>query len=112
MRKLDYRTFVLAFIFGLPVVLGLHASIYNPDIFYHIRTGNWIFQHHTLPQTGPFGQGGAQRVFIAYSWLFDVATAKLYSVFGFVFVPVTQVLVVVAIAVALFLLIRSFGVDL
>jgi len=112
MRKVDYRAFVLAFIFSVPVVFGLRARIHNPDLFYHIRTGDWILQRHTVPHTDPFAQGGTQRVFIAYSWLFDVATAKLYSAFGLMYVPLSTVLLVVAIVLALFLLIRSFGVGL
>lgn len=111
-RKIDKTPYLLAFIFGVPIALSLRATIYNPDLFYHLRTGDWILLNHAFPQTDPFAQGGAQRIYIAYSWLFDVMGAKLYSAFGLLFVPVIQTLLAVAIALALFLLIRSFRVGL
>src|SRR5215469_5771425 len=112
MRKIDKPTFLLAFIFGLPITLALRTRIYNPDLWFHLRTGDWILLHHAFPQTDPFAQGGAQRTFIAYSWLFDVMAAKLYSAFGLLFVPISETLLAVAIVLALFLLLRSFRVGL
>jgi len=112
MRKIDKPTFLLAFIFGLPITLALRTRIYNPDLWFHLRTGDWILLHHAFPQTDPFAQGGAQRTFIAYSWLFDVMAAKLYSAFGLLFVPISETVLAVAIVLALFLLLRSFRVGL
>src|SRR5258706_15215594 len=44
------------------------ASVVDPDIWWHIRTGDWIFAHHTVPRYAIFSQH-LDRPWIAYSWL-------------------------------------------
>jgi hypothetical protein len=105
------RTFLLTLIFGLPVALALHPDIYNPDFWWHLRTGDWILQHHALPRFDPFTQEGAQRTFIAYSWLFEVVSAKLFPMFGLPFLPAATAILTAAIFLALFSLLRSFGTE-
>jgi hypothetical protein len=106
------RPFLLALIFGVPVALALHPDIYNPDFWWHIRTGDWILQHHSVPQFDPFTQSGAQRTFIAYSWLFEVVSAKLFARVGLPFLPAATAILTAAIFLALFSLLRSFRTEL
>lgn len=45
---------LLLFLFAVTfVLLNLHP-IDDPDVFWHIKTGEWIWQHRALPDTDPF----------------------------------------------------------
>ncbi len=83
------------------------ASIIDPDVWWHIRTGEWIVQHHQLPVTDPFSATGAGKAWVAYSWPFelliygisknwDLLGLVAYSIFGYL-----------AITAALFHLLRG-----
>src|SRR5690242_5664825 len=111
MRKLS-SVLVLCLAFALPVGIALRPSIYNPDIWCHLRTGDWILQQHAFPRTDPFAQGGSERTFLAYSWLFEVACSKLYAIFGLRFMPLATAALAAAIVLALFLLFRSIRISL
>ena len=56
--------------------------IADPDIWWHLRTGQWILEHHAVPLTDLFSLYGADKPWIAYSWLFDTAMAALFSRWG------------------------------
>lgn len=42
------------------------------DIWWHLKTGEWIATHHTLPWTDPFGANTHGVRWIAYSWLSEL----------------------------------------
>jgi hypothetical protein len=52
------------------------------DIWWHLRTGQWIVAHGALPTTDPFTTYGQDQPWIAYSWLFDVTIYLLHQAFG------------------------------
>ena len=56
--------------------------IVDPDIWWHLRTGQWVLDHGSVPWTDPFSTYGANRPWVAYSWLFGVLVYGLYSGLG------------------------------
>ena len=56
--------------------------IEDPDIWWHLRTGQWIVAHGHVPIEEPFSMFGAGKPWIAYSWLFEVLVYGLYRNFG------------------------------
>src|SRR4051794_28876295 len=45
----------LVFVFSaLPLVHISEATIGDPDIWWHMRAGEWIAQHHQVPHLDPF----------------------------------------------------------
>jgi hypothetical protein len=54
----------------------------DPDIWWHLRIGQWIVQHHWVPYTNSFSSYGMGRPWAAYSWLFEVLVYGLYQRFG------------------------------
>jgi hypothetical protein len=82
-------------------------SITDPDIWWHLATGNWILQHRAVPTTDPFSLYGMGKPWIAYSWLFDVLMQLSYQAFGYVGIVLYEVLIRLALAAALFHLVRS-----
>src|SRR6266566_4903964 len=62
------------------------ASVVDPDIWWHIRTGDWILAHHSVPRYAILSQH-LERPWIAYSWLFDVMVSGVEHSFGLVGIP-------------------------
>ena len=65
------------------VVEGTRAVVADEDVWWHLRTGEWIAQHHAVPRIDPFsrpvregGVGGSP--WVAYSWLFDWLIFRLH----------------------------------
>ena len=104
------RWLILAGVFFVPGFISLRlAAIADPDIYWHIRTGDWILQHHALPRTDPFSV--AQSPWIAYSWLFDLisrAAFKFWNLGGLLALTVAFTLLV---SLATFSLARRFQPD-
>jgi hypothetical protein len=42
---------VLGMLFAAPALMCVHAACANdPDIWWHLRTGEWMLQHHAIPR--------------------------------------------------------------
>ncbi len=61
-------------------------ALNDPDIWWHLRTGVWILQHHSAPHTGLFSQY-ADLPWMATSWGFSLLAALVQSVLGLRAVP-------------------------
>src|SRR5207249_11491916 len=51
----------------------------DPDIWWHLRTGQWIIEHHWVPATDPFSAYGMGKPWVAYGWLLDRKSTRLNS---------------------------------
>jgi hypothetical protein len=81
--------------------------IVDPDVWWHLRTGQWILQHGAVPVTDPFSSYGADKPWIVYSWLFDVVMAAMFGRWGLAAVALYEIAVRVALTVALFHTLRG-----
>ena len=61
---------------------NIPASGMDEDIWWHMSTGDWILKNHAVPTHDVFATYTMGSPWIAYSWLFDVLTAKLYGAWG------------------------------
>lgn len=95
-------------LYSFPALLFIRSFyIVDPDIWWHLRTGQWILEHHAVPVTDPFSFYDADKPWIAYSWLFDTAMAALFGRLGLAAIPLYEIIVRVALAAALFHAVRS-----
>src|SRR5713101_2922300 len=78
------RRMVLLILLYLFPVLVTTQQVVDPDIWWHLRTGQWIVEHRTVPITDPFSSYGMGKPWIAYSWLFEILIYGLYQAFGLV----------------------------
>ena len=90
---------------------GWHESIHlsalaDPDVWWHLSTGNWILQTHTVPHSGLFSQY-SNLPWTDSSWLFDVLLAVTYKFMGLRSLPVLLMAFKVAIAWVTFVLARG-----
>jgi hypothetical protein len=81
------------------------------DVWWHLRSGEWILQHGAVPHTDPFSSFGAGRPWAAYSWLFELLIFQLFRRLGMVGIVVYTTGMVVAVTVALHHLIRRLQAD-
>lgn len=75
------RVAILALIYCIPASQAL-LPIHDPDIWWHLRTGQWILAHGQVPTTDPFSTYGTGKPWVAYSWLFEVLVYALYKNLG------------------------------
>src|SRR6266536_4244651 len=57
-------------------------SVLDLDIWWHLKVGDWIVDHHTVPHTGILSYTVANRPWIAYSWGYEVLLSRAYAWFG------------------------------
>ena len=48
------------------------AYVTDNDIWWHMRAGQWILEHHAFPHTGPFSIHGMGKPCQAYCWHLDL----------------------------------------
>ncbi|MGE5820368.1 MAG: hypothetical protein ACM37Z_20245, partial [Deltaproteobacteria bacterium] len=89
----------------LPVQAMLPVD--DPDIWWHLRTGEWIVRAGWVPITDPFSSFGYQKPWIAYSWLFELILYGVHSVFGLKGIVLFTVILALLITLALHQLVRS-----
>lgn len=76
------RVAILVMLYLIPSIWIVQPVINDPDIWWHLRTGQWIVEHGTLPTTDPFSIYGENRPWFAYSWLFEISLYGLFRSFG------------------------------
>jgi hypothetical protein len=75
------RLVILIALYSIPAIIVVRP-VDNPDIWWHLRTGQWIVEHGTVPATDPFSSFGEDKPWIAYGWLFELLIYGLYERFG------------------------------
>lgn len=105
------QALILAMLYSFPVfVCARNATVADPDIWWHMRTGEWILRHG-FPHTDPFSVYGADKAWAAYSWLFDLIVFKLHEWLGLAGLVAYTAAMVAAITISLHRMIRRLYPD-
>lgn len=100
---------LLVALYAIPPFLILYAvNVLDADLWWHLRTGQWIVEHRAVPHSDSFSWTGMGQPWAAYSWLFELLIFGLFRWFGLLGILGYTYVTVLAIAVALHLLIRKF----
>lgn len=94
------RGMMLWLLYAIPVtttVRPVGEPVFDPDIWWHLRVGQWVVENGTVTTTDPFSQIGAHRSWVAYSWLYEVLVYGLYQAFGLGGVVLYRTLMALAI---------------
>jgi hypothetical protein len=74
--------------FGVLLGLGLLAmtarNAVDPDLWWHLRTGQWIVETRSIPHTDPFSFTRAGSAWVSHEWLSEVAFFTIWKYAGFV----------------------------
>ncbi len=104
------RVLVLLLLFSAAAVYeSIHlSSLADTDVWWHLRTGIWILQNHSVPHSGLFSQYSALP-WMAGNWGYDVLIAAAYKLIGPRAVPLSSMVLKAALAMSAFLLARGRG---
>src|SRR5215510_5708612 len=103
------RSIILIALYILVVTFSLKPNVVvDPDIWGHLRTGRWILDHGWVPVTDPFSTYGQGKLYVAYSWLYELIVYGLYRFFGLVGLVIFTVVLSLGITAALYSLVRKF----
>jgi hypothetical protein len=69
------------FVYALLVLTGNHLLI-DPDTMWHVTVGQWILDHHAVPQTDVYSFTMGGRPWITMYWMAQVLYAEAYALFG------------------------------
>lgn len=106
------RVVLLALLYSLAACLAINSLVLtesikaNTDLWWHLRTGEWVVQHRAVPWTDPFSAYGMNKPWAAYSWLFEVTLYAFYRWLGLAGTVVYVLPILVALAVVLYRAIR------
>lgn len=110
------RVFSLLILFIL--VLGRFSwYIEDPDVWWHLKTGEYIFQNKAIPENDPFTFTTPQppsdrgKFILTSYWLGQLALYLVYSFNGFKGVILLQAIIFTAIFIILYRRMRSEGVG-
>jgi hypothetical protein len=67
--------------------LGLFAmtarNVTDPDVWWHLKTGQYIAEHKSVPHTDPFSYTRAGQPWVAHEWLTEILLYELERATGF-----------------------------
>jgi hypothetical protein len=104
------RLVIVVLLYCIPASQAMIPLI-DPDIWWHFRTGQWIFSHGQVPVTDPFSSYGLGKPWVAYSWLFEILVYGLFTKLGLMGILVFTVSMSLLIAVALHGAMRRAGLS-
>jgi hypothetical protein len=103
---------VLVALYVFPAILCLRiANVGDADLWWHLRSGEWMLQHHAVPRTDPFSSYGAGKPWAAYSWLYELLIYQLFQRLGLVGMVAYTTGMAVAVTVFLHRLMRRLQAD-
>jgi hypothetical protein len=66
---------------ALAFLLGCY-ELFDPDIWWHLRSGQWILEHHRVPLLDIFTFSSSDLVWVDLHWGFQVPLALAYTLAG------------------------------
>lgn len=114
-EKLSQKLLIIFFF--IFVFLFFHKPLTDPDMPWHLKTGEYIFEHKTIPSTDPFSYARDEIPFIGHFiltqyWLAQLFLHLVYKTSGTYGLIFTGAAVFTAIFGLLFYLIRRIGIYL
>jgi len=111
---LDRRPIQMLVLAGLMTAVAARAlylkfCVLDLDIWWHLKTGDWIVEHHAVPHTGILSRTAAARPWVAYSWGYEVLLSRAYRWFGLVGIGAYGVLLTLAVAYSIFWMARRLS---
>lgn len=78
-------------------------NVVDPDVWWHLRTGEYIAAHRTIPHADPFSYTRAGAPWVAHEWLTDLGLYGIYRSAGWGGLIVVFAAIVAASFLVLFL---------
>ena len=91
------------------IAFQLKLCVLDPDIWWHLKVGDWIIDHVAVPHTGILSRTAATRPWVAYSWGYEVFLSRAYAWFGLIGIGVYGTLLTIAVAYSVFCMLRRLS---
>lgn len=91
------------------VVAWTGGSLADPDMWWHVRTGRWIIDHHVVPHTDPWSFTAPQGNWVPTAWLSDAAFAGVWHMGGYEAIRILRICLAASVVVALWLVARRYA---
>lgn len=75
------NTFLAALFLGLFALTARNVT--DPDVWWHLETGQYIAEHKSVPHTDPFSYTAIGKAWVAHEWLTDLLLYELLRTTGF-----------------------------
>jgi tetratricopeptide (TPR) repeat protein len=99
---------VVVLALAFPFLLALE-KVSESDMFWRLKTGEWILSHGAIPRTDPFSTTANGKPWLDREWLFQAAIYSVYTWGGFNAVVVAKAAIVFLTGLVLFLACRRNG---
>jgi hypothetical protein len=100
-----------ALLFVPALVCFFRNVVDDPDVWWHLKTGEWILGHLAWPTADPFSTSGAGQPWTAYSWLAEIVLYGLYQALGLRGLVLFTAGISAAIVAAFYGLVRRMGAN-
>jgi hypothetical protein len=104
------RLLIVVLLYCIPLFQAM-GPVIDPDIWWHLRTGQWIVDHAQVPATDPFSAYGDGKRWVAYSWLYEILVYALFTKLGLMGIVVFTVSMSLLIALVLHGALRRGGLP-
>lgn len=82
-KSVESRLFIpILFLFYVYVAIVSMPPIWDTDIWWHLRVGEWIIQNHSFPKFDMFSSIHPGREWRTFNWLFEVLIYELHQKVG------------------------------
>ena len=102
LRALQLLALICLLVLIAVIAFEAKTTVRDPDIWWHLKTGDWIVQHFAVPYTGIFSRTASTHTWISYSWGYQVLLSRSYAWFGLIGLGMFGVLLTVAVTFILF----------
>jgi len=89
--------------------LRLKYCVIDFDLWWHLKTGDWIVEHFGVPRTGILSRTASDHPWIAYSWGYEVLLSRFYVWFGLVGMGVFGTLLTIGVAYSAYWMARRIS---
>lgn len=109
MSRLRLRHVLAAWIIlGVGAVVPLMQNINDPDIWWHLKTGQLIWASRAVPTTDPFSFTCFGEPWVAHEWLAQVIFYGIFALWGFIGLVVMKAVLASAMVGGMYLSIRRY----
>ncbi len=105
------NTALLSLLYLIPSVQAV-LPLDDPDMWWRLRTGQWIAENHSVPIRDVFSTYAMGRQWIEYSWLFSLVLYVVHTLFSLPGVVYFIVALALMITFTAHQLVRSGGLPL
>lgn len=107
-----FFNYILIFAFSLFICFVTTFKITaDDDVFWHLATGRYIVQTHSVPSADLFGFITQGQKWIPFEWGWDVMTYLIYNIGGFYSLSFLRTLIVLSIFSLFFILLRKNNIS-